>query len=449
MSTTGMDAKPKAFKDHLFIRFLPGVCICMIWLYIVVFNHPSCLQQGKGITHCYTNLVDGQWHQEAVLVPRGDLWGEYFNKYWKLTVAMIFGSLIAGSTPLGGGVVAFPVVVLVIGLTPDQGRDFSVAIQSVGMNAAAFLLLTVKPHLLDFKFITVFTVIGTAGVLTGLAWHIKPYFINLTYTTLVLEFAFVYFYTNVLSPRRKSGSKDSSTAEPSSARMLVVHGCMVVAAFFGGIITANVGSGSDIMLYAFGIYVWNVALVDTPYMMPENKLTASSVVVMGLLSIVTFVARSTTDGISMNVWYCLGACAWLVCWGAPLGSLLLTPSLQMTLRFSFYVMAGIQFGAFGIIKIETDMPHVPNKRLSSQETWTLVLVLTAVVILLCAMHFCLQRRRLRAADALAPATFLTYVNRLFPLDKMFGIGEMPVKGATVSTTEVAVKDAPKSVDSAA
>merc|ERR1740138_2001780 len=117
----------------------------MVWLYICVYNHPSCLQQGKGISHCYTDIVDGKWQPEAVLVPRGDLWHEYFHKYWKLTVAMIFGSLIAGSTPLGGGVVAFPVVVLVIGLTPDQGRDFSVAIQSVGMNAAAFLLLVVKP----------------------------------------------------------------------------------------------------------------------------------------------------------------------------------------------------------------------------------------------------------------------------------------------------------------
>ena len=50
-------------------------------------------------------------------------------------------------------------------------------------------------------------------------------------------------------------------------------------------------------------------------MLPENKLIASSTVVMGLLSIVTAIARGCTAGISLNVWYCLGACSWLVCWG--------------------------------------------------------------------------------------------------------------------------------------
>lgn len=412
----------KAFKDMLIIRFLPGIVVCMVWLYIVVWNHPPCLQQGKGISHCYTELVNGQVGPDSVGVGRGDLWAEYFDKYWKLTVAMIFGSLIAGSTPLGGGVIAFPVVVLVIGLTPDQGRDFSVAIQSVGMNAAAFLLAVVKPHLLDFKFITVFTVVGTAGVLTGLAWTEiqKPYYINLLYTTLVLEFAFVYFYTNVLAPRRVAGSKAAGTAMPSSSKMFMINVLMVVFAFFGGIITANVGSGSDIFLYGFGLYIWNVALGDTPLAMPENKLTASSVVVMGLLSIVTFCARATTAGISMNVWYCLGACAWLVCWGAPVGSLLLTPSLQMTLRAAFYVLACVQFGAFGIIKIETGIPHIPNKRLSSDESWTLVIVLTFIVLSLCFTHFLMQRKRFKAANALAPTSFMTYVNRIVPLSKVLG-----------------------------
>ena len=94
--------------------------------------------------------------------------------------------------------------------------------------------------------------------------------------------------------------------------------------------------------YGFGVYIWNVALGDTDLKMAENKLTASSVVVMGLLSIVTACARGFTAGISMNVWYCLGACSWLVCWGAPLGSLFLTPELQMTLRAAFYFAACVQ-----------------------------------------------------------------------------------------------------------
>ena len=36
-------------------------------------------------------------------------WQEVFTDHWPMTVAMILGSFLAGSTPLGGGVVAYPV----------------------------------------------------------------------------------------------------------------------------------------------------------------------------------------------------------------------------------------------------------------------------------------------------------------------------------------------------
>ena len=47
----------------------------------------------------------------------------------------------------GGGVVGFPVAVLVLGFDSPQGRDFAVLIQAVGMNSAAFLILYTKPHM--------------------------------------------------------------------------------------------------------------------------------------------------------------------------------------------------------------------------------------------------------------------------------------------------------------
>jgi hypothetical protein len=42
-----------------------------------------------------------------------------------------------GSTPLGGGVVAFPLAVLVLKLTPAQSRDSSLLVQAIGMTSAA------------------------------------------------------------------------------------------------------------------------------------------------------------------------------------------------------------------------------------------------------------------------------------------------------------------------
>ena len=115
---------------------------------------------------------------------------------------------------------------------------------------------------------------GTAGVLIGLAANIKPFTANMIYTTTVLEFALFYFYTNVLSPRRVTGATVAVTAaaeSPSDDKMVILHVLMVGAAIVGGMITANVGSGSDICLYAFGIYCWNVMCADTKLVIPETS----------------------------------------------------------------------------------------------------------------------------------------------------------------------------------
>ena len=74
----------------------------------------------------------------------------------------------------------------------------------------------------------------------------------------MLEFSLIYFYTNVVAPRRVAGTSRDNLATPPTLRTLrLLHLTMALCAFGGGVITANVGSGSDIVLYAFGLYVWN------------------------------------------------------------------------------------------------------------------------------------------------------------------------------------------------
>lgn len=62
--------------------------------------------------------------------------------HWGIAVAMAAGSYVAGSTPMGGGTVGFPILVLVFGQTAALGRDFAFAIQSVGMTSASIFILT-------------------------------------------------------------------------------------------------------------------------------------------------------------------------------------------------------------------------------------------------------------------------------------------------------------------
>ena len=90
---------------------------------------------------------------------------------------------------------------------------------------------------------------------------------------------------------------------------------------------------------------------------PDAVLTASSVVSMGLLSLVGALARALTRQIDREVYLCWGAAAWIVCFGAPLGSLCLTPARQGKLRVLFYVVAVGQFAGFAALKMRAMPPH--------------------------------------------------------------------------------------------
>jgi uncharacterized membrane protein YfcA len=72
------------------------------------------------------------------------LWGDHLRTvlaHWPIALAMAAGSYVAGSTPMGGGTVGFPILVLLFDLPATLGRDFGFAIQSVGMTSASIFIL--------------------------------------------------------------------------------------------------------------------------------------------------------------------------------------------------------------------------------------------------------------------------------------------------------------------
>ncbi len=74
------------------------------------------------------------------IVLGGGLWAEV-REQWPIALAMTLGSFAAGSTPMGGGTVGFPVLVLLFDLPATLGRDFSFAVQSIGMTSASIFIL--------------------------------------------------------------------------------------------------------------------------------------------------------------------------------------------------------------------------------------------------------------------------------------------------------------------
>ena len=58
--------------------------------------------------------------------------GPTLMEHWPIALAMMAGSYFAGSTPMGGGTVGFPILVLLMNEPATLGRDFSFAVQSIG-----------------------------------------------------------------------------------------------------------------------------------------------------------------------------------------------------------------------------------------------------------------------------------------------------------------------------
>src|SRR5207302_9041173 len=61
-------------------------------------------------------------------------------RQWQVALVMVLGSLVAGSTPMGGGAVSFPFLVLWVGMPPEGSRDFALAIQALGMTSAMIFI---------------------------------------------------------------------------------------------------------------------------------------------------------------------------------------------------------------------------------------------------------------------------------------------------------------------
>jgi len=82
-------------------------------------------------------------------------------------LTMAFGSFVAGSTPQGGGAVAFPVFTKLLGIPSPVARSFSLVIQASGMvMASASILLSGTK--IDWKALRLGVMGSSVGFVLGL-----------------------------------------------------------------------------------------------------------------------------------------------------------------------------------------------------------------------------------------------------------------------------------------
>ena len=164
-----------------------------------------------------------------------------------MSVTMIFGSFIAGASSEGGGAIAFPVMTLIYDIMPGTARNFSLAIQSVGMTAAALIILRNK-YPIEYKYLFPASIGGGIGIIFG-TFFIVPYvpatFSKMLFVTSWLSFGVILFYINVVS-RRKVLEK-----MPDLSRIELLM--LLIVGFSGGSLSSILGSGLDI--FSFGLFI--------------------------------------------------------------------------------------------------------------------------------------------------------------------------------------------------
>jgi len=275
-----------------------------------------------------------------------------FIENWFMSVTMVAGSFIAGSTSEGGGAVAFPVMTLMFDIKPACARNFSMAIQSVGMIAAAILIWRCKIPI-AMNAIKFGALGGAIGVIFG-TFYIVPLFTNPAFTKMFFTSTWLSFAVALFLINRDHGRKIFYRVV--QFKPLRAGSVLVVAGVIGGVITSLTGSGLDIVIFA---------LLTLRYRISEKVATPTSIVLMGINSLVgflthLFLVRTPQDAKPGEYWmgdFQMDALNyWLVCIpivviGAPLGARFIRNKSREFVVGILYVSIIIQFlGAILILK---------------------------------------------------------------------------------------------------
>lgn len=225
-------------------------------------------------------------------------------EHWPIALAMTLGSYVAGSTPMGGGTVGFPVLVLFFDMPATLGRDFSFTIQSIGMTSAAIFIFARRQPLawstLQGAFVG--SLIGTPLGLYFVAPYVPDLWIKVVFAVVWASFGILHLY-RIREIVAHTGMTD--LGEHWSFKT-----GFVVGVFAAVTVVSVTGVGIDMLLYSMLVLLCRA---DLKIAIP------SSVVIMAFTSIIGSAFKLATDGLQPGVFENWLAAAPVVVLGAPLG----------------------------------------------------------------------------------------------------------------------------------
>ncbi len=229
---------------------------------------------------------------------------EAAKAHWPIATAMAVGSYAAGSTPMGGGTVGFPVLVLFFDLPASLGRDFSFAVQSIGMVSASIFILARRQPLAwpILKGAMLGALIGTPLGIIFLAPFIPDLWIKVTFAVLWGSFGVLHLY-RISEIAGHEGMTDFDERWDHRVGFVLGLGASLLAVSVTGV-------GIDMVIYAALVLLCRA---DLKIAIP------TSVVIMAYTSVYGVVIKSLTNSWQPGVYENWLAAAPVVALGAPLG----------------------------------------------------------------------------------------------------------------------------------
>ncbi|RCS50518.1 sulfite exporter TauE/SafE family protein [Bremerella cremea] len=243
--------------------------------------------------------------------------------HWPIALTMSVGSYVAGSTPMGGGTVAFPVLVLLFDMPGSLGRNFGLAIQSIGMVSASIYILS-SGKSVDWDLLRPALIGALFGMPLGAAWvapGISDLAVKLTFAVIWASFGIMHLV--------KLRELVASTGISQRWRAFDLPIGLLIGVV-GGVASSITGVGIDMLIYATLVLLYRA---DLKLAIPTSVILMAFTSVVGIASnaclATWFPSAYAIDGEVFSNWL---AAAPVVAIGAPFGALVVnlisrTPTL--------------------------------------------------------------------------------------------------------------------------
>lgn len=246
-----------------------------------------------------------------------------------MTIVMVIGSFIAGASSEGGGAIAYPVMTLLFDIEPDVARNFSFAIQSLGMTFAA-IWIVLSGIKIEKTYLIIGATGGLAGIITGTLFilpHVMPAYAKMMFVSFWLSFGLALWVVNFINLR------ESNTQLPYLSKYQ--KGELFAVAIIGGVFSSILGNGLDICTFSY---------VVMKYRLSEKIATPTSVILMASNAIAGFFLHAilfdTMQTDAYNYWL---VCIPVVIFGAPAGAYVINKIGRKTIATILIAIIAIQF----------------------------------------------------------------------------------------------------------